>query len=207
VDDEEAASSPPQYIGTTIYGGGDIKYLDVNRDGKITEADMVPIGHPTVPEIVYGFGVSTGYKGFDCSLFFQGAARQSFWINPGGTAPFINDAQILKAYADSYWSEENQDIYALWPRLSPSWNSNNFTTSTWFMRDGSFLRLKQVEVGYTIPQRFTEKIKMNNLRFYVSGTNLLLFSKFKMWDVEMAGNGLGYPNQRVINFGLNLSFN
>lgn len=207
VDDEEAASSPPQYIGTSVYGGGDIKYLDVNRDGKITEADMVPIGHPTIPEIVYGFGVSTGYKGFDCSLFFQGAARQSFWINAGGTAPFINDAQILKAYADSYWSEENQDIYALWPRLTTYWNSNNFATSTWFMRDGSFLRLKQVEIGYTIPQRFTEKIKMNNLRFYVSGTNLFLFSKFKMWDVEMAGNGLGYPNQRVINFGLNLSFN
>lgn len=207
VDDEEAASSPPQYIGTSVYGGGDIKYLDVNRDGKITEADMVPIGHPTIPEIVYGFGVSTGYKGFDCSLFFQGAARQSFWINAGGTAPFINDAQILKAYADSYWSEENQDIYALWPRLTTYWNSNNFATSTWFMRDGSFLRLKQVEIGYTIPQRFTEKIKMNNLRFYVSGTNLLVFSKFKMWDVEMAGNGLGYPNQRVINFGLNLSFN
>ena len=207
VDDEEAASSPPQYIGTSVYGGGDIKYLDVNRDGKITEADMVPIGHPTIPEIVYGFGVSTGYKGFDCSLFFQGAARQSFWINAGGTAPFINDAQILKAYADSYWSEENQDIYALWPRLTTYWNSNNFATSTWFMRDGSFLRLKQVEIGYTIPQRFTEKIKMNDLRFYVSGTNLLVFSKFKMWDVEMAGNGLGYPNQRVINFGLNLSFN
>ena len=207
VDDEEAASSPPQYIGTSVYGGGDIKYLDVNRDGRITEADMVPIGHPTVPEIVYGFGVSTGFKGFDCSLFFQGVARQSFWINAGGTAPFINDAQILKAYADSYWSEENQDIYALWPRLTTYWNSNNFATSTWFMRDGSFLRLKQVEIGYTIPQRFTEKIKMNNLRFYVSGTNLLVFSKFKMWDVEMAGNGLGYPNQRVINFGLNLSFN
>ncbi len=207
VDDEEAASSPPQYIGTGVYGGGDIKYLDVNRDGRITEADMVPIGHPTVPEIVYGFGVSTGFKGFDCSLFFQGAARQSFWINAGGTAPFINDAQILKAYADSYWSEENQDIYALWPRLTTYWNSNNFATSTWFMRDGSFLRLKQVEIGYTIPQRFTEKIKMNNLRFYVSGTNLFVLSKFKMWDVEMAGNGLGYPNQRVINFGLNLSFN
>lgn len=207
VDDAEAASSPPQYIGTSEYGGGDIKYLDVNRDGKITEADRVPIGYPTVPEIVYGFGFSTGYKGFDCSFFFQGAARQSFWINAGGTAPFINDAQILKAYADSYWSEENQNVYALWPRLTTTWNSNNFATSTWFMRDGSFLRLKQVEIGYTIPQRFTEKIKMNNLRFYVSGTNLLLFSKFKMWDVEMAGNGLGYPNQRVINFGLNLSFN
>ena len=207
VDDEEAASSPPQYIGTSEYGGGDIKYLDVNRDGKVTEADRVPIGYPTVPEIIYGFGVSTGYKGFDLSLFFQGSARQSFWINAAGTAPFINDTQVLKAYADSYWSEENQNVYALWPRLSTTWNSNNFASSTWFMRDASFLRLKQMEFGYTIPKRYTEKIKMNNLRFYVSGTNLLLFSKFKMWDVEMAGNGLGYPNQRVINFGLNFTFN
>ncbi|RNC63392.1 TonB-dependent receptor [Proteiniphilum sp. X52] len=211
VDDEEAASSPPQYIGTSQYGGGDIKYLDVNRDGKITEADKVPLGYPTVPEIVYGFGLSTGFKGFDFSVFFQGAARQSFWINAGsannGTAPFINDAQILKAYADSYWSEDNQDVYALWPRLSTTLNSNNIATSTWFMRDGSFLRLKQMEFGYTIPARITEKIRMNNLRFYVSGSNLLLFSKFKMWDVEMAGNGLGYPNQRVFNIGLNLTFN
>lgn len=207
VDDEEAASSPPQYIGTSQYGGGDIKYLDVNRDGKITEADRVPLGYPTVPEIVYGFGVSTGFKGFDFSVFFQGAARQSFWINASSTAPFINDAQILKAYADSYWSEENQNVYALWPRLSPTLNSNNIATSTWFMRNGSFLRLKQMEFGYTIPKQITEKIRMVNLRFYVSGTNLLLFSKFKMWDVEMAGNGLGYPNQRVINFGLNFTFN
>lgn len=211
VDDEEAASSPPQYIGTSEYGGGDIKYLDVNRDGKVTEADRVPIGYPTVPEIIYGFGVSTGYKGFDLSVFFQGSARQSFWINAGsslgGTAPFINDTQVLKAYADNYWSEENQNVYALWPRLSTTLNSNNVARSTWFMRDASFLRLKQMEFGYTIPKRYTEKIKMNNLRFYVSGTNLLLFSKFKMWDVEMAGNGLGYPNQRVINFGLNFTFN
>ena len=207
VDDEEAASSPPQYIGTSYYGGGDIKYLDVNRDGRITEADRVPIGHPTVPEIIYGFGFSAGYKGFDFSVFFQGSERQSFWINANATSPFINDAQILKAYADSYWSEENQDVYALWPRLSPTVISNNVATSTWFMRDGSFLRLKQMEFGYTVPQKVTERIRMNNLRFYVSGSNLLLFSKFKMWDVEMAGNGLGYPNQRVVNFGVNFTFN
>ena len=211
VDDEEAASSPPQYIGTSKYGGGDIKYLDVNRDGRITEADRVPIGYPTVPEIVYGFGISMGYKGFDFSAFFQGADRQSFWINASGdskgTAPFINDAQILKAYANSYWSEENQDVYALWPRLSTIEISNNIATSTWFMRNASFLRLKQMEFGYTIPKRYTQKVGMNNLRFYVSGSNLLLFSKFKMWDVEMAGNGLGYPIQRVFNFGLNFTFN
>ena len=207
VDDEEAASSPPQYIGTSKYGGGDIKYLDVNRDGRITEADRVPIGFPTVPEVIYGFGISMGYKGFDFSAFFQGAGRQSFWIDAAKTAPFINDAQILKKYADSYWSEEDQDVYALWPRLSTTLISNNVATSTWFMRNASFLRLKQLEFGYTIPKQITGKIGMNNLRFYVSGTNLLLFSKFKMWDVEMAGNGLGYPIQRVVNFGLNFTFN
>ncbi|MDR1743578.1 MAG: TonB-dependent receptor [Dysgonamonadaceae bacterium] len=207
VDDAEAAASPPQYIGTEKYGGGDIKYLDVNRDGKIDAADQVPIGYPTVPEIVYGFGFSTGYKGFDLSLFFQGAGRQSFWIDAANTAPFIADRQVLKVYADSYWSEENQNVYALWPRLSPYIISNNTASSTWFMRNANFLRLKQMEFGYTIPEEFTKKLKMSNLRFYVSGTNLLLFSKFKMWDVEMAGNGLGYPNQRVFNMGLNLTFN
>ena len=195
----------------------------VNGDGKIDAAYRVPLGYPTVPEIVYGFGISTGFKGFDFSVFFQGAARQSFWINAYSTAPFIRDAQILQAYADSYWSEETQNIYAIWPRLDTKINTNNVPgayidsngayqwvsdqRNTWFMRNGSFLRLKQMELGYTIPKRITEKIRMNNLRFYVSGTNLLLFSKFKMWDVEMAGNGLGYPIQRVVNFGLNFTFN
>jgi TonB-linked SusC/RagA family outer membrane protein len=207
VDDEEAAGSPLQTVGTSEYGGGDIKYTDVNRDGKIDAADRVPLGYPTVPEIVYGFGFSMGYKGFDFSAMFQGAGRQSFWIDAVGTAPFINDAQVLKAYADSYWSEESQDVYAIWPRLSPDVNTNNAQTSTWFMRNANFLRLKQAEFGYTLPSRITEKIRMSSLRFYVSGTNLFLISKFKMWDVEMAGNGLGYPLQRVINVGLNLTFN
>jgi len=210
VDDIEARNAPPQAVGVDIYGGGDIKYLDMNRDGKIDDADRVPIGNPTVPEIVYGFGFSMGYKSFDFSAFFQGVANESFWINAASTSPFVNDAQLLKVYADSYWSEENQDLYAIWPRLSPTINTNNVpqgSVNTWFMRDGAFLRLKQVELGYSLPQRWTEKMKMSNLRFYISGSNLLLFSKFKLWDVEMAGEGLGYPIQRVFNIGLNLSFN
>jgi len=221
VDDAEAAASPRQYVGTSVYGGGDIKYLDVNRDGRVDEADRVPIGNPTVPEIVYGFGFSMGYKKFDFSAFFQGVANETFWMNAASTAPFVSDAQLLKVYADSYWSEETQNIYAVWPRLSPVINYNNMpganldgggnwqwpTKNTWFMRDGSFLRLKQVELGYTLPERITSKMKMSGLRFYLSGTNLLLFSKFKLWDVEMAGDGLGYPIQRVFNIGLNLSFN
>jgi TonB-linked SusC/RagA family outer membrane protein len=207
VDDFEAENAPPQYIGNNKYGGGDIKYLDMNKDGRIDDADRVPIGNPTVPEIVYGFGFSTGYKNLDFSAFFQGNANQSFWINASSTSPFVADAQMLKAYSDSYWSEENQDVYAVWPRLSPVIHSNNVTRSTWFMRDATFLRLKQMEMGFTLPSKWTDKMHMSGLRFYVSGTNLLLFSKFKLWDVEMAGEGLGYPIQRVFNIGLNLSFN
>lgn len=205
VDDQEALNSPLQNFGE--YGGGDIKYQDINGDGQISEADMVPIGYPTSPEIVYGFGLSAGFKNFDISFFFQGLARESFWIDAKSTAPFDNQTQLLKAYADSHWSEENQNVYALWPRLSSTINNNNTQKSTWFMRNGSFLRLKQAEIGYTLPRKLQKRLHTSTLRFYFNGTNLLTFSGFKLWDVEMAGNGLGYPVQRVVNVGLNLSFN
>lgn len=74
------------------------------------------------------------------------------------------------------------------------------------MRDGSFLRLKSVEFGYSLPQKWIRPMSLSNVRFYLSGTNLLLFSKFKMWDPEMAGNGLSYPLQRVFNFGVSVEF-
>ncbi|WP_343308220.1 TonB-dependent receptor [Chitinophaga niabensis] len=213
-DDKEAENSPRQEFGAA-YGGGDIKYLDVNGDGRITNADQVPLGFPLVPEIVYGAGFSLGYKQWDISAFFQGAGNQSFWIDPVATAPFKrdgdvggnNNTQLLKAYADSHWSEENRNVYAIWPRLSPTVNANNVQPSTWFMRDGSFVRLKQVEIGYSLPAGFQRRLHTNQFRFYVNGTNLLLFSKFKLWDVEMAGNGLGYPVQRVFNIGANIVFN
>ncbi len=219
VDDAEVARSPRQNFGE--YMGGDIKYRDVNGDGQITTLDQVPIGYPTVPEITYGFGFSVGYKAFDVSAFFQGLGRESFWINPLATAPFIPYAyenegaligvpqnQLLKAYADSYWSESNRDLYALWPRLSTTeiGTNNNAQTSTWFMRNGSFLRLKQVEIGYTLPQQTADKLFMQNLRVYLSGTNLLTWSSFKLWDVEMGNNGLGYPVQRVVNLGILANF-
>lgn len=206
MDDAEAQNSPPQMFGS-VYGGGDVKYLDVNRDGQITSADMVPIGNPTSPEIIYGFGVSVGYKGFDGSVFFQGLANESFWIDPVKTSPFQNQTQLLGVYADSHWSEDNQDMYALWPRLSSTLNDNNTQPSTWFMRDGSFLRLKQAELGYALPGKWKERFHLNQFRVYLSGTNLLLFSKFKLWDAEMGGEGLGYPLQKVFNLGINMSFN
>jgi hypothetical protein len=185
---------------------------------------MAPIGYPTSPEIVYGFGLSGGWKFVDVSFFFQGLARESFWINLSntyefnnerrgynitstGTSPFIfGSTALIDAYAQDHWSEDNRDIYALWPRLSDSYVDNNIQKSTWFMRDGSFLRLKSLEIGFTIPQTLVSRAKITNLRLYFSGTNLLTFSKFKLWDPEMGGDGLGYPVQKVYNFGVQLSF-
>ena len=216
IDDEDAANSPSQAAFGSQYGGGDIKYTDVNGDGVITNADMVPIGYPTSPEIIYGFGVSLGHKGFDFSVFFQGLGRESFWIdassayntsqNRYGTAPFVNNGQLLKAYSDSHWSEDNRDIYALYPRYSAYENKNNTQVSTWWMRDGSFLRLKQMEFGYTLPQKLTNKIHIDNLRVYFQGNNLLCWSKFKLWDPELAGEGFNYPIQRTFNIGVNVTF-
>jgi TonB-linked SusC/RagA family outer membrane protein len=205
VDDAEVRNSPTQFGNNYI--GGDIKYKDLNGDGKITEIDEAPIGHPTSPEIIYGFGMSSGYKGFDLSFFFQGLARESFWIDPVKTAPFLDGQNaFMKAYADSHWSEENRNIYALWPRLSATQIDNNIKTSTWFMRNGSFLRLKSLEFGYTLPERIISKLWLSNLRIYFVGTNLLTFSKFKLWDPEMGGEGLKYPIQKVYNIGIQLSF-
>jgi TonB-linked SusC/RagA family outer membrane protein len=219
MDDAEVANSPTQF---GLVQGGDIKYRDINGDGKISDLDKVPIGHPTVPEINYGFGLSVGYKGFDASFFFQGSGRQSFWFKTTGNGriqPFLDSAfedsgddgmigqnAVLQPIADSYWSESNRNPYAFWPRLANYDVENNSKPSTWFMQDASFIRLKSVELGYTLPQAATKKFYVSNLRVYLSATNLASWSRFKLWDPEMAGNGLGYPLQRVINIGINIGF-
>lgn len=215
VDQNEVDNSPEQFggSGTGIvkeYTGGDIKYRDVNGDGKISDADMVPIGNPTTPEIVYGFGGTVGYKKFDFSIFFQGVARTSFFINPENIAPFVLNKSyqnnLLNVVAQDHWSENNRDLYAFWPRLSETFVANNNQVSTWWMRNGAFLRLKSIEVGYNAPEEFISKIGVKGLRIYFSGNNIAVWSKFKLWDPEMGGNGLGYPIQSVYNLGLKVDF-
>ncbi|PHN02715.1 SusC/RagA family TonB-linked outer membrane protein [Flavilitoribacter nigricans] len=207
IDYEETANAPLQ-IGE--YTGGDIKYRDVNGDGVINGNDMIPIGHPTVPEIVYGFGGTIGYKNFDFNIFFQGVARTSIFINPENIAPFVLNGPyqngLLNVIANDYWSESNRDSYAFWPRLSDQFVENNNQVSTWWMRDGAFLRLKSIEAGYNLPESAASRIGISALRLYFSANNLAVWSKFKLWDPEMGGNGLGYPVQAVYNFGLSADF-
>lgn len=212
IDQEDIDNAPRQDLGQ--YLPGDIKYKDINNDNVINELDRVPIGYPTTPEINYGFGLSGGFKGFDASFFFQGTGRYSFWIDYAAMSPFRSvvsgdrtlEIGLSQFIADNYWSQESQNPFADWPRLSNTLMGNNNVRSTYFMRNGSFLRLKSAEIGYSVPDKLIRKLKLSSCRVYLSGTNLLTFSKFKIWDVEMGGNGLKYPLQRVVNVGVNLSF-
>ncbi|HKK10781.1 MAG TPA: TonB-dependent receptor, partial [Bacteroidales bacterium] len=211
VDEAEIANSPEQDFGT--YQAGDIKYKDVNGDGVVNANDQVPLGLPTVPEIQYGFGLSGGWKNFDASFFFQGNARVSLFINPGvgsidepGIAPFANRRNALTIIADDYWTETDPDVHAFWPRLSTEPLNNNIQTSTWWLRNGAFLRLKTVEVGYNLPDGTLSSIGLANSRIYFSGENLFVVSPFDLWDPEMGRGGLGYPPNKRFNFGVQLSF-
>lgn len=216
VDDKEAASSPAQLFnaGSAAPMGGDIKYRDVNGDGKITQADMVPIGLPTTPQIVYGFGFSVGWKYFDLSAFFQGLARESFILDATALSPFLasgdgsGTTQLLQQFADDHWSEENQSLYALYPRFGTTESviDNNLQPSTWWLRNGNFLRLKSLEVGFTLPEKLTKRIFLDKCRIYFNGLNLMTWSAFKMWDPELAGNGFAYPIQKTFNVGLDINF-
>ncbi len=211
VDDAEVKNSPKQEFGN--YGGGDIKYRDINADGKIDNLDYVPIGHPTTPEIIYGFGLSVAWKQFDVNFFFQGMARESFWLNLDNVTPFIDgdvldgrvgQNAVMQAIADDYWSESDRNPYAFWPRLANYQIQNNRQHSTWFMQNGSFLRLKSVDIGYSFSREWLKRFKVSSLRLYASGSNLAVWSAFKLWDPEMAGSGFNYPLQKVYNVGFNI---
>ena len=163
-----------------------------------------------MPELIFGFGGTVGYKDFDFSFFFQGSGRSSFFINPALIQPFFingdSESGLLKAIADSHWSEDNRDVYAFWPRLSVNQEVNNNQVSTWWMRNGAFLRLKNIEAGYNAPEKFYQKLGLKNLRVYASAINVAVWSSFDLWDPEQGANGLGYPIQGVYNIGLTARF-
>jgi len=214
--EEEIAASPSQY-GLDLLPG-DIKYKDVNGDGVINDNDIVPIGNTKDPELIYGFGFSAEYKGLDFSILFQGAGLTDYIIGGYGAFPFSggDTGNVLSAVADqkNRWTSaeisgnpatENQNV--IFPRLSYNGNLNNQKWSTWWLRDASYLRLKNCELGYTLPKNVTRRAKIEKCRFFVVGYNLACWSKFKWWDPEQGStDGNVYPIQRTVTFGLNLSF-
>lgn len=202
---------PKQEVGADKLYPGDIKYVDMNGDGKITEEDEGYIGGTEDPRIVYGFGGVIAYKNIDFNFFFQGTADAHRVI--GNSTIFLPGSGTTvqgNAYSenlDDRWTDDNQDPYAFWPRLTYGPNKNNYRASTWWKKDMSFLRLKTVEIGYTFPKKWMEKIYSKGARVFVSGNNLLCFSPFKLWDPELGtNNGLKYPMNRSILFGIDINF-
>ena len=214
---EEIDNSPVQNFGE--YRVGDIKYQDINGDGIIDSQDQIAIGYTNLPEITYGFGATAQYKEWDFNIFFQGVARTSFFLNGSSIrTPFssgnMERSAINEDIYGNVWMSTNtpeQNANVIYPRLSMGSGgagaSNNSQTSTWWLRDGSFLRMKSLEIGYSLPKTLLQKSFIKTLRFYVAGNNLLQFSPFKLWDPEKGStDGSGYPLNRMFSIGFNANF-
>ena len=214
---EEIDNSPKQSFGE--YRVGDIKYQDINGDGVIDNQDQIAIGYTNLPEIVYGFGATAQWKNWDVNIFFQGVGRTSFSLNGSSIrTPFstgnMERAAINKDLYGNVWMSTNtpeQNANVIYPRMSNGSGgagaSNNSQSSTWWLRSGSFMRLKNFEIGYTLPKSLTGKTFIKSLRFYMSGNNLLTFSNFKLWDPEKgSSDGSGYPLNKIFTVGFNANF-
>ena len=206
---EEIDAWPSQY-GRDLQPG-DIKYRDVNGDGIVNDFDMVPIGYTSIPEINYGFGLSLNWKGIDASVFFSGMSHVTRFIGGynlyGGAATnVLIQGQVFADVIERSWSVTG-DPHAEYPRFTVEASANNQVRSTFWQKDMSFLRLKNAELGYTLPKKWTKKAGMSAVRFYVQGVNLLTFSGFKLWDPELESSyGNVYPLTRNVSLGLNINF-
>jgi TonB-linked SusC/RagA family outer membrane protein len=214
--DEDDVKNSPKQFGVVL--PGDIKYQDVNGDGIIDNYDIVPIGNSRVPKVQYGFAGSVTWKGIDLNLFFRGSGQTDFFYGGTGFYPFANEklGNVLTIVADqkNRWtpasysgdpSTENPN--ARFPRLSYGSNPNNNRNSTFWLANASFLRFKTLEIGYTLPKEWVQRINMRNLRFSVLGDNLYVWDKIKLWDPEQASdNGAVYPLTRSVTFTLQMSF-
>lgn len=208
---EEIATSPIQDgNGNQTLVPGDIKYEDYNHDGIIDDNDVHPIGRGTTPEIMYGLTLSGQWKGVDCTLFFQGAANFNAYLNDDMANPLFNGANTLADFMDRWHHEDIYDTSAKWipgkyPSTYASGKINNQKTSTFWLQNSSYLRLKELQIGYTLPKVWTQMAGLESVRVFFSGYNLLTFTGMGLLDPEASGGkGRYYPQQKVISFGLNV---
>nr|WP_321332511.1 TonB-dependent receptor [uncultured Bacteroides sp.] len=191
---------------------GDIRYKDLNGDGVIDDYDKCLIGQGDVPKIYYGFGADLQVGDFSIGALFSGTAQVDRCLSGDAINPFSDTSGISNLYSNitDRWSENdptNQSVFYPRLRYGSSVNENNTKTSTWWQKDVSFLRLKQLTISYNIPKNMVVKTFLKSAQVYVMGTNLLTFSKFKLWDPELnTNNGTSYPNSRTYSIGVNVNF-
>ncbi|SEM68897.1 TonB-linked outer membrane protein, SusC/RagA family [bacterium A37T11] len=213
-DYDDIRNSPRQTFGT--YQPGDIKYKDVNGDGVINDGDRVAIGATRRPNLIYGLGASASWKGLDVNVLFQGAGKSTFFTY-GKTVYVFSEGewgQVMKGVmGDNRWISADisgdpatENPNASYPRLSYGTNPNNFRESTFWLRNGQYLRIKSLDIGYTLPQRLANRIKTNSIRIFLVGSNLITWSKFKLWDPELASpRGEDYPLPKSYTLGLSVN--
>lgn len=218
-DYDDIRNSPKQMFGDVQ--PGDIKYRDVNGDGIVDGNDEVAIGATTTPNLVYGLGASLNWKGFDFNVHFQGTGKSSMLMNGKTVWAFSQDryGQILSDLVEDRWVDKetaatlgipaNENPNASYPRLVLCENNashNNYRASSYWMRDVSYLRLKNLEIGYSLPQGVLNSLHLENFRVYLQGTNVLTWSSFKLWDPEMgSSNGEAYPITRTFTAGIQIN--
>lgn len=217
VDQAEIDKAPEQLVGKSGIKPGYVKYQDISGpngvpDGQVdAQYDRTVLGS-TTPKFYYGLNLTAAYKGFDFSALFQGLGGHKRLIGSYMAYAFYNGGQIQRWQAEKCWTEENPNKWAEYPRLETlNMNNTNLQTSDYWVRDASYLRLKNVQIGYTLPKELVSKVGLQNIHIYVSGQNLLNINKFyKGWDPE---NEIGtgdapsyYPINKIYSFGLNIKF-
>ena len=218
--DQDAAGNYTLKKGVTTNGNdrssiqpGDIKYVDQNGDGVVNNYDRAAVGNPRTPEIQYGIPVGLSYKGFDFSMLWQGSALCSVQLSGPAVWDFplydqSRTGKVRKMHLNR-WTPETAAT-ATYPALHYGIHNNNKQQySSLFLYDASYIRLKNVEIGYTLPKAWTSKAGIQSVRIYAQGQNLLTFDR--LGDVDMDpeiknGDGSWFPVQRVVNLGINMTF-
>jgi hypothetical protein len=210
---EEIASSPAQDgAGNTTLHPGDIKYLDYNNDGVIDDNDVHVIGRNNMPEYTFGLDISASWKGFDVALFLQGATNTNVFYGGSFQAPFFNAENTLAVFYDRWRHADIYDVNSEWipgkyPSTYAAGKANNTKLSTFWMQNCSYLRVKEIQVGYTIPAALTRKAGIESFRLFATVYNIFTVTGAELLDPESAStNGRYYPQQKSISFGFNLSF-
>ncbi|MDD4514204.1 TonB-dependent receptor [Massilibacteroides sp.] len=197
---------------------GDLQFEDVNNDGIIDDKDNLPIGYSSSPRMYYGINLYGAYKGFDLTIFFQGAAGHSVFMGGDLMDPFIQQGlgNGLAMWLDRWHREDPTDMNSKWipgymPALRPTGYQNNTQNSTWTLQKADYLRLKTLEIGYTLPKSVLSKLSIEALRVYVNSFNPLTFTNrtgiMKYMDPENDNSSLRYyPQMKSFNFGVSLTF-
>ncbi len=198
IQTQAEAESSPHVAGYTLQPG-DLKLKDLNGDGTINQYDQQPIGEQK-PLFFYGATAGISFKGFDASILLQGVANRTYQFD---YLAFGFGSSQAYTFITGRWTPETANT-ATYPRLTPGFNNNNDATSTFWQRNGDYFRIKNAEIGYTLPFRFTNHIKISSVRFFANGLNLFTHAAFDRVDPEAYGQV--YPIQKVVNFGVNVKF-